>query len=144
MRAMIRILMATVIVVASCMFVGVGERTADAQAPNGECFDLVQRGFIGELDEITVEYSQIVRLPGTSTVQTVLEVVPCPGDTDEVLGITTTPDEVLAFTGGEVNTTVAIGASMIAAGGLAVYAARRREQGERASLAERIDESISA
>lgn len=150
MRAMSRVVIATVFVVVGALFLGAHDRPAEAQAPNGECFEFTEVVVIGNVDSIVGEYNLIVSVPGQASVQTALQPIPCPdeggedpNDPDEVLGLTLTPDEVLAFTGAEVNTTVAIGASMIAAGSLAVYAARRRENGARESLAERLDESIS-
>ena len=51
-----------------------------------------------------------------------------PAAPDEVLGISVTSADQLAFTGSTVNTTLAVGSIMIGAGGMLLLAARKREQ----------------
>lgn len=66
--------------------------------------------------------------------ETVLNAVPCgdpedPGDPDEVLGIVEEPDEVLAFTGSDVNRPISLGFALVGVGGLVLYVAKRAEAG---------------
>lgn len=55
--------------------------------------------------------------------------VPCgdPEEPDEVEGITQTPDEVLAFTGSDINRPISLGFALVGAGGLVLYLAKRSE-----------------
>ncbi len=126
--------------VVALMMLGLSAGTAAAQdlpqLPNGECFELVT-----VLTDSLVpgpEYTDGLVL--VSSEETILNTVPC-GDDDEVLSIVETPDDVLAFTGSSVNTPVTVGFSLLGAGGLALYAARRRtERDQQAQLAKDFDE----
>lgn len=114
---------------------------AQPQLPNGECFELT---VVGTTQLVPIEdYPDIIfgQLEGQNTI---LTTIPCtdPGDDpDEVLGIVETPDNVLAFTGSSVNTPVTIGFTLLGAGGLALYAARRRtDRDQQSQLAKDFDE----
>jgi len=62
----------------------------------------------------------------TATQQAAAAAAAAEASADEVLGVTVTPD--LAFTGSTVNTPLAIGSTMIGAGGLLILVARKREK----------------
>ena len=104
-------------------------------APDGTCFTLTTTTSLGVA---ATNYTPAD--PGSQFANLIPE--DCnDGEEDEVLGIVETPDDVLAFTGSSVNTPVTIGFSLLGAGGLALYAARRRaDQDEQAQLAKEFDE----
>lgn len=65
------------------------------------------------------------------TAETALVQVPCAedpgGEPDEVLGIVEEPDEVLAFTGSDINRPISLGFALVGAGGLILCVAKRAE-----------------
>ena len=61
--------------------------------------------------------------------ESILVQVPCdePSEPDEVEGITQTPDEVLAYTGSDINRPISLGVALVGAGGLILAVAKRSE-----------------
>ena len=100
-----------------------------AQEDSGEILQFGDGCFVEELVSVTTEVSSLTYTGSITATVEVLELqlvsVPCE---DEVLGITVEPDEVLAFTGSDINRPISLGFALVGVGGLLLYSAKRAER----------------